>query len=439
MNAAAESAAEETHTADGTTVARIAVVIVAAGLGIRLGAGVPKAYVDVGGRSLLLRCLDAVSALPEPIQVVIVAPADRVAETLETAAPVVATAQPGSRLTVITGGVTRQDSVAAGLRALAPEIETVLVHDAARAFTPTSLFESVIQAVSRLGHGVVPALPMSDTVKRVDAEGRVLETVDRSQLAAVQTPQGFPRGELVEAYRRATQEFTDDAALVAADGLPVTIIDGDPSAFKVTTPWDRARAEDIASQAAERSDTPSGVHSPVADAGAQRVPAPDAPRGGHERSRIGVGTDTHAFADGRPLWLAGLEWPGESGLAGHSDGDAVCHAITDALLSAAHLGDIGSMFGTDDPRYAGAPGETFLAGARELVEREGFRIGNVAVQLIGNRPRFGSRRAEAEDKLSSVLGAPVSVSATTTDGLGFTGRGEGVTAIATAILVGVTG
>ena len=151
-------------------------------------------------------------------------------------------------------------------------------------------------------------------------------------------------------------------------------------------------------------------------------------------SRVGIGTDTHAFGGEGPLRLACLDWPDEPRLAGHSDGDAVAHAIVDALLSAAGLGDIGSVFGVDDPRYAGASGEVFLAEARRLIERAGFGIENVAVQLVGVRPRFAPRRAEAEAVVAGILGAPVSIAATTTDGLGFAGRGEGIAAIATALI-----
>ena len=147
------------------------------------------------------------------------------------------------------------------------------------------------------------------------------------------------------------------------------------------------------------------------------------------------GTDTHGFDPDAELWLAGLHWPGEAGLAGHSDGDAVAHAITDALLSAAGLGDIGGAFGTDDPRFSGAHGEVFVREARRMVEGAGYRVGNIAVQVIGNRPKFAPRRHEAEALLSEFVGAPVSISATTTDGLGFTGRGEGVAVIATALLL----
>ena len=149
--------------------------------------------------------------------------------------------------------------------------------------------------------------------------------------------------------------------------------------------------------------------------------------------------DTHGFDPSAELWLAGLRWPGEDGLAGHSDGDAVAHAVTDALLSACGLGDIGEVFGTSDPRFVGAHGEVFLVETRRLVQSAGFSIGNVSVQLVGNRPKFAPRRREAEELLTRILGAPVSISATTTDGLGFTGRGEGIAAIATALVVPSTG
>jgi 2-C-methyl-D-erythritol 4-phosphate cytidylyltransferase/2-C-methyl-D-erythritol 2,4-cyclodiphosphate synthase len=313
-------------------------------------------------------------------------------------------------VTVVAGGATRQDSVAAGLSALGAAIETVLVHDAARCLTPATQLARVLDEVRAGGGGVIPGLAVSDTIKRRSPSGEVLATVDRSELVAVQTPQGFPRVELVAAYDRAAHhriEYTDDAALFAAAGGTVRVVEGDARAFKITTPWDLHRAEQLV-----------GTDRPGPGAGI----------------RTGIGVDVHAFEASEPLWLAGLHWPGEAGLSGHSDGDAVSHAICDALLSAAGLGDIGGLFGTADPALAGAHGDVFLRRTAELVRAAGFEVSNVAVQVLSNRPKVGPRRAEAEAVLSSAIGAPVSVAATTTDGLGFPGEGLGLTAIATALV-----
>ncbi len=355
---------------------------------------------DVAGRSLLAHAIDSV---PPGVQLVIVAPASHLAEASAHAAHAV----------VVAGGESRQASVAAGLAVVAPGIRTVLVHDAARAFTPTQVFERVVAAVESTGGGVIPALPVIDTIKRVDGTA-VLETIDRSALVQVQTPQGFPREALDAAYRTASAEHTDDAALFAAAGGVITSVSGDARSHKITTPDDLRRAELEAIV-------------PSMEELVERAP----------QIRIGVGIDVHAYDAAEPLWLGGLYWPDEVGLSGHSDGDAMSHAICDALLSAAGLGDIGSRFGTNDPRFAGAHGDVFLAETVALVSGAGFVVGNVAVQLIANSPRLGARRAELEAHLSMVLGAPVSVAATTSDGLGFTGKGEGVAVIATALLTGV--
>ncbi|RUQ99017.1 2-C-methyl-D-erythritol 4-phosphate cytidylyltransferase [Labedella endophytica] len=377
----------------------LAVIVVAAGDGTRLLAGRPKALVPLGGVTILERALTSVFAMRAPAQVVVVAPPSAVEETRSLAERVAGIAS--GLLHVVPGGTSRTRSVRAGLDALLPSVRSVLVHDAARALCPTSLLESVADAVRSTGEAIVPGLAVVDTVKEIDDRNAVVATVDRERLRAVQTPQGFPRDLIERAYADDGAERTDDAATVAAIGGTVRIVAGDERAFKITTPWDLRRAELLVS----RSDL-----------------------------RTGVGIDVHAFSDIGTLRLAGLEWPGHAALAGHSDGDAVAHAIVDALLSAGGLGDIGSLFGTDDPRFAGASGEVFLVGAVEVLAAAGLVPVNVAVQLIGNSPRFSPRRAEAEAQLSAIVGAPVSVAATTTDGLGFTGRGEGVTAIATALV-----
>ena len=382
---------------------RVAIVVLAAGAGSRLGHAEPKAFVELRGMTILERALRGVFESAEPAQVIVVAPSGRMAAARRIV-EIAAGAASGDAV-VVAGGPSRQASVAAGLAALEADAEIVLVHDAARALAPAQLFDRVVRAVSP-GTGVIPALPVTDTLKRIDVTEFVVDTVDRSELVHVQTPQGFPRAELVAAYASADREYTDDAALFSAAGHAVAVVEGEPRAFKITTPWDLNRAEHLLGSS------------------------------GHAGLRTGIGLDVHAFDDGSPLWLGGLYWPDEPGLAGHSDGDAIIHAICDALLSAAGLGDLGARFGTDEPQFADAASESFLRETLALVAGAGFAVVNVAVQVVANRPKLSVRRDEIEAKLGELVGAPVSVSATTTDGLGFTGRGEGISALATALLAG---
>lgn len=364
---------------------RLGLVFLAAGSGTRLGKGIPKALVEVNGTTLLEHSLGVAAEL-DAVAVVIAAPANR----LDDAHAIANSAQVDA--TVVAGGDTRTASVRAALAVL-PDVDVVLIHDVARAWMPAGVFRRVAELVASTGDGVVPVLPVVDTVLVV-RDGVVAESTNREELARVQTPQGFP----AEAYRAALAsvagDFTDDANLWRAGGGIVRTVMGDELGAKLTTPSDLTAAQ-------------GGI-------------------------RVGLGTDTHAFGGDAPLWLGCVEWPGEMGLDGHSDGDAVAHAITDALLQGAGLGDIGSRFGTSDPRYAGARGDVFIRGALEALAGEGLQPRSVSVQIVGNTPKIGPRRVELERVLAEIVGAPVSVSATTTDGLGFTGEGKGITAIAIA-------
>ena len=249
-------------------------------------------------------------------------------------------------------------------------------------------------------------MKVADTIKRINVDGFVTKTPNRAKLRAIQTPQGFTRETLVTAHKL-NSEATDDAALVEELDIPVKVILGEDRALKITTPDDLGRAQRFLLGAVDRE------------------------------LRVGIGTDAHAFSSdsSRLMSLACLQWPGEVGVDGHSDGDVAAHAICDALLSAAQCGDLGSNFGTSRPEYAGASGAKLLQETLAIVVAAGYSISNVSVQIVGNRPKIGPRRQEAIDALSAALGgASVSVSATTTDGLGFTGEGKGLSAIATALI-----
>ncbi|MEY4494654.1 MAG: hypothetical protein RL570_769 [Actinomycetota bacterium] len=387
----------------------LAVVVVAAGLGTRLGADKPKAFVTLAEKTLIEHALENIAGVPALEQVIIAVPAGHEAQTAELAD--VALAGTSVRFDVVVGGDTRQQSISIALGVIDPEVKVVLVHDAARALAPASLFTRVASEVRRSGLGAVPVMKIADTVKRVEADvvrkTVVLETVDRESLRAAQTPQGFPVEKLLDAYAAADAEHTDDASLAQAYGIKIIAVEGDERAFKITTADDLAAAE-------------------------LRFVGAD----GNDNLRTGIGTDVHRFTEdsAKPLFLGTVIWPGERGLDGHSDGDAVSHAIVDALLSAAGLGDIGSNFGVDRPEFAGANGRVFIEATLALLKQHGFSVRNVAVQIIGNRPKVSPMRAEVEKVLTEIVGAPVTLGATTTDGLGFLGNSEGVAAVATALI-----
>lgn len=301
---------------------------------------------------------------------------------------------------VVPGGDTRQASVRAGLAALPDWCEGALIHDAARPWLTVGLVERVAEAVAREG-AAFPALPVTDTVKERISGG--YRTLSRDALVAVQTPQGARRDWLERAHREASGAATDDASMIEALGLPVAAVEGDPMNRKVTNPEDAAWI------------------------------------GGPTETRTGLGYDVHAFSDdpARTLWLGGVDFPGERALDGHSDADALLHAVTDALLGAAGLGDIGVHFPNTDPRWAGAASSLFLDHAAQCVRAERWTIVGLDATVVAERPKIMPRRDEIVGRIAQILQVSpsrVSVKATTNEGLGSIGRGEGVAAFVVATL-----
>ena len=375
---------------------KTAAIIAAAGMGHRLGANLPKSLVKLIDKTLLEH---AVANLAPVAQLLIVtAPAGYEAEYKKLL---------GEEVEVITGGVLRSDSIRIAIAKIPNNYEYVLVHDAARALASTRLASEVINQLIRGQQAVIPTLEVIDTIKEVDNQGYVRNTLNRASLKIVQTPQGFNRSVLERAHQ-ASEDATDDAALVEALGIKVKTIAGEDQAFKITT----------------KGDIKTAINFLLPD--------------NQKQLRVGIGVDAHAFSQDkdRKLALAGLIWPDEIGLDGHSDGDVAAHAICDALLSAADLGDLGSNFGVSDSKYKGATGAQMLSESLAKVVAAGFEIENVSVQIVGNRPKIAPKRAQAISALSKALaGAKVSLAATSTDGLGFTGEGKGLSAIATALLI----
>jgi 2-C-methyl-D-erythritol 4-phosphate cytidylyltransferase/2-C-methyl-D-erythritol 2,4-cyclodiphosphate synthase len=384
--------------------ARIAAVVVAAGSGVRAGGDRPKQFQTIGGETVLRRTLTMLIGMP---QLALVQPVTRPGDRdLFTAAT--ASMPTSALLPPVAGGATRQASVRAGLEALerhAPEI--VLVHDAARPFATRALAERAIAAAETTG-AAIPGLAVTDTIKSVDAHGLVGETLERSRLRAIQTPQAFAFAPLLEAHRRAQREgredFTDDAALAEWAGMQVAVFEGEPGNIKITHPEDFMRAE--AMQAAQLSDI-----------------------------RTGTGIDVHAFGPGDHVMIGGVRIAHSQALTGHSDADVGLHALVDAILGALADGDIGSHFPPSDPQWKGASSDRFFTFAVERVKARGGMIAHLDLSVVCEAPKIGPHRDAIRENVARLAGIDVSrvaVKATTSEKLGFTGRSEGIVAYATA-------
>ena len=381
--------------------ARVAAVVVAAGQGVRAGGALPKQFRRIAGETLLEHALSAFAEAPT---VAFVQPVIRPEDLA-----IVRTLTSGMNiLAPVSGGPTRQASVRAGLEALLPRSpDIVLIHDAARPFASANLIARAIEAAEKTG-AAIPALPVTDTVKRVDQAGTVEATLDRNSIRLVQTPQAFAFPALLEAHQRAAaqgrNDFTDDAALAEWAGMKVSVFAGEPGNIKLTTPEDFARAEAI--QSAALGDV-----------------------------RTGSGLDVHAFGPGDHVTLGGIRIPHSHSLAGHSDADVALHALTDAILGALADGDIGAHFPPSDPQWRGASSDRFLAFAVERVRARGGRIAHLDLTIVCEAPRIGEHRDTMRASIARFAGIGierVSVKATTSEKLGFTGRGEGIAAYATA-------
>jgi len=387
---------------------RCVFLVVAAGRGSRAGAGGPKQYRDLGGKQVLTRTLEALLAAAPDSQAKVVIHADDF-DLYELAVAPLADDLRARLLAPAVGGATRQESVCNGLDALAEVCDAadyVLIHDAARPFVTPALIERALDAAREKG-AAIPGLAVTDTIKQIAADSRIVATPERASLRAVQTPQAFRFGLIHKAHLAARKdgaaELTDDAAVAEWAGHCVFIFPGDTENGKLTTMEDFLRAE------------------------AKLYDLPDI--------RTGMGFDVHALGAGDHVWLGGVKIPHDQGLIGHSDADVLLHAITDAVLGAIADGDIGAHFPPSDEKWRGAASDQFLAHAVSLVAAKGGRIAHIDATLMCERPKVGPHRDAIRARIAEIMGLPldrVAVKATTTEKLGFTGRQEGIAAQAVA-------
>lgn len=370
---------------------QVTAIIVAAGASRRMGFD-KLSYRLPDGQTVLEKSCAALASHPAVTQLVLVAGANR-----ETCAQI-ADACP-KPCVVVAGGQTRADSVRHGLAAATGEL--VAIHDAARPFVSEAVITAVLQAAAQSG-AAAPAVPVKDTIKVADADGRVQNTPDRATLYAVQTPQCFSRKLYLEALERVTGDrarlVTDDCSLLELAGFPVTLTQGDYENYKITTKEDLQKEKTM---------------------------------------RIGHGYDVHRLVEGRKLILGGVDIPYEKGLLGHSDADVLLHAIMDAVLGAAALGDIGKHFPDTDPAYKGADSLALTRAVAKLIAEHGYTVGNIDATILCQAPKLAPHIAAMRRNIADAFGIPldaVSVKATTEEHLGFTGEGLGIAAHAVALL-----
>jgi 2-C-methyl-D-erythritol 4-phosphate cytidylyltransferase/2-C-methyl-D-erythritol 2,4-cyclodiphosphate synthase len=377
----------------------VSAILAAGGRGLRFGHAQPKQLTEVGGRPMLERSASILLAHPDVDEVIVALPADLAAE------PPAYLANTVKPLRVVAGGARRQDSVAAAFIAVSEHADVVVVHDAARPFATGDLISRTIAAAAESG-AALAALGARDTVKQADG-ALVRATLDRRTIYLAQTPQAFRRGVLRDALA-VTSDATDEASLAELAGHAVRIVEGEATNIKITTPEDLRIADAIS-----RGDRPART------------------------GRAGIGYDLHRLVDGRPLILGGVTIPFERGLAGHSDADAVCHAVTDAILGAAGAGDIGRHFPDTDPRWKGASSVDLLRRAVAVVSGLGLGIGNVDVTVICERPKLAPHVDAMRANVAAALGVPVdrvSIKGKTNEGVGELGRGEAIAVHAIALI-----
>ena len=385
----------------------VGAVIVAAGRGSRMGADVNKVFLPLCGKSVLAWSVQAFMDFGVRHIAVVLAPGEE-RPAREALKPLKGEAQ----VTFANGGAQRTQSVCAGLRALGERIDYVLIHDGARPLVTGEVIGAALDSAREKGSGIA-ALPVKDTIKLTDGEGRILSTPERDNLYAVQTPQAFRFETIMQAHAaaaRAGNNATDDAALLEEMGQMVYLSKGDEENIKLTTPQDMALARQILRRRQGAA---------------------------HAGPRIGTGFDVHALVQGRALILGGVNIPYEKGLLGHSDADVLTHAVMDALLGAAALGDIGQLFPDNDPAYAGADSIALLKQVAARVQEAGYAIGNVDATIVAQAPKCAPHIGRMRENLAQAMGVAsgqVGLKATTTERMGFEGRGEGISAQAAAIL-----